>query len=134
MTTCGASLLTRGYVTLHILGSASIYWSLLPFTGFLALLTADRGWPSPKRVDDFFCGYLPWMIWLTAAIAIDRPGAYVFWEITAVIAFLASGWLDRRLFATWWKYAVFRLVSILLWFGIFGFSWPYSEAAWRLSQ
>lgn len=134
MTTCGASLLTRGYVTLHILGSAAVYWSLLPFSGFLGLLATDRRWPEPQRVHDFFRGYLPWMIWLTLAIAINQPAAYLFWEITAVAAFVASGWFDRRLFANGWKYTVFRAVSILLWFTVFVFSWPWSEIAWRLAQ
>lgn len=136
MTTCGSSLLTSGYLTLHILGSAALYWSLLPLTGLLGLVVADREWPEAERADRFFRGYWPWMVWLTGASifasANMTPADDWFWEIAAVVAFVASSWLDYRFFGDWRKFAVFRVVSFLSWFGIFAASWPWSEIAWRL--
>lgn len=137
MTTCGSSLLTNGYLTLHILGSAAFYWSLLPLTGFLGLWAAEGHWPEAGRVHGFFRSYWPWMIWLTGAAAYAGanlgPAGYWFWEIAAIAALLASSWLDYRFFGHWRRFAVFRVVSLTLWAGIFAGSWLWSEIAWRLS-
>lgn len=136
MTACGVSLLMNGYLSVHILGSAALYWSLLPLTGFLGLFAAERRLPEASRVDDFFRGYQPWMIWLTAAAAFAgvNPGPldFWFWEITAVAALLASSWLDYRFFGEWKKFAVSRTVSAVLWAAVFAGSWLWSEIAWRL--
>lgn len=136
MTTCGISLLTNGYLTLHIFGSAAIYWSLLPLTGFLGLCAAERRWPEAQRAHDFFRSYWPWMIWLTGASAYASvnmgPAGYWFWEIAAVAALFASSWLDYRFFGHWKKFAVFRFVSLTVWAAIFAGSWLWSEIAWRL--
>jgi hypothetical protein len=141
ITTCAVSLLTNGYLTLHLLGSASLYWSLLPLTTLAGLAAADRRWPEPRRVHDYFRSYLPWVVWLTAASAYFAAGTrgsmvtdFVIWEIAAVLALLAAWWMDWRFFANGLQFAVSRAVSLVLWIAIFAAEWPWSEFAWRLSR
>lgn len=134
---CCISLLTQSRLSLHIVGSTAIYWSLVPFTAIAGLAAVQRGWPKAQAVDRFFVGYAPWLLWMIAfAIygpgAVGTPAAFTFWEVAAAVVLLWSCWIDYRFFGSAGKLLLHRAVSWTLFTAIFAGSWIWVEIAERL--
>jgi len=71
---CAISLFTTRSLTLRLVGPATIYWSFVPLAEIIAL--AAVGWREPhalsfaRRIDLFFTGHGPWLLWLIGLSAI----------------------------------------------------------------
>ena len=59
------------------------------------------------------------------------PAAFTFWEASAAIVLLWSGWIDYRFFGSVQKLALHRTVSWTLFVAIFAGAWIWNEIAWR---
>jgi hypothetical protein len=90
---CVTSLITFPGITLRLAGPATLSWSFVPLAEVLGLAVACAGegrrLPFGRKVDLFFMGYLPWLLWLTG-IAIT----FSFLSTARAFALLDSVWLD----------------------------------------
>jgi hypothetical protein len=104
---CTISLITFPGLTLRLAGPSVIYWTFIPLAEILALgLTCGRKSGSlsfPEKVDLFFAGHLPWLLWLiglSAAFSFFSPGeafafTQPFWLLCAAPAVIVwSAWID----------------------------------------
>ena len=133
------SLLTSGHFSLHLVGSAAIYWAFVPLVQIAGLVAVWRAWPEPRVVDRYFTGHGPWLLWMIAfaaynssAGAVDSPVAFTCWEATAAAVLVWSCWIDYRFFGSIQKLALHRAVSWTLFAGIFAGTSIWNEIAWRL--
>src|SRR5262245_57713598 len=103
---CAVSLMTSGRLTLRLAAPATVYWSFIPLLGIAGLALVARRRMSARLVDEFFAGYLPWVLWLTAfsgvwaflppVDAFGHSGYPFVWELAAVVAAAWAGFLDFR--------------------------------------
>jgi hypothetical protein len=104
---CVTSLLTFSGLTLRLAAPGTFYWSFVPLAEVLALAVAcagERGRvPFRTKVDLFFTGHLPWLLWLTglAATFSFLPAAQAFaltdslWLYCAApVVIVWSAWID----------------------------------------
>jgi len=104
---CTISLITFPGLTLRLAGPSAIYWSFIPLAEIVALALICRKGNEllsfPSKVDLFFAGHLPWLLWLTglsAAFSFLSPGeafafAQPFWlYYVAPAVIIWSAWID----------------------------------------
>lgn len=110
---CVTSLLTYPGITLRLAGPGTFYWSFVPLAEVLGLAAAcagDRRRVSFRtKVDLFFTGHLPWLLWLAGfgimfsflpaeqAFALTNR-LWLYWVAPLVIVW--SAWIDFCFFRT----------------------------------
>ena len=104
---CTISLVTFPGLTLRLVGPSAIYWSFIPLAQILALALIcgkrNSALSFASKLDLFFSGHLPWLLWLAGigaafsfvsparAFAFTRP----FWLLYAAPAVIVwSAWID----------------------------------------
>jgi hypothetical protein len=105
---CSVSLMTSGRVTLRLAGPATVYWSFLPLAGIAGLAVVSGRGLHAETIDEFFHGYLPWMllivafaaIWafVPAPVAFARTDDPLVWEGLAVVPLVWSSRTDLHFF------------------------------------
>jgi hypothetical protein len=123
----GISLLATGRFSLHVVGSAAIYWSLLPLAEIVGLAAVRRKWPEAPVVDRFFTGHGPWLLFIIAFAAFGSAAVLNLWVAAAVAVLMWSCWIDYRFFASVGKLVLHRAVSWTLFAMFFAGSWMWME-------
>jgi hypothetical protein len=134
------SLLVTGRLSLHVVGSTSLYWSFLPLIEIAGIAVAERRWPKSAMVDRFFWGHGPWLMFVIALTAyassesgrLPSQAMFRFWIGLAVAALVWSCWIDYRFFGSLRKLAVQRAVSWTLFAAITSGAWVSVELSARL--
>ena len=97
---CSVSLMTSGRVTLRLAGPATVYWSFVPLAGIAGLAAVSGRRLHAETIDEFFHGYLPWMLliiafaalwaFVPAPVAFARTGYPFVWEGLAMVALVSA--------------------------------------------
>jgi hypothetical protein len=105
---CSVSLMTSGRVTLRLAGPATVHWSFVPLAGIAGLAVVSGRRLRAETIDEFFHGYLPWMLliiafaalwaFVPAPIAFARTGYAWVWEGLATVALVWSSRTDLHFF------------------------------------
>jgi hypothetical protein len=105
---CSVSLMTSGRVTLRLAGPATVYWSFVPLAGIAGLAVVSGRRLHAETIDEFFRGYLPWMLlivafaalwaFIPAPVAFARTDDPLVWEGLAVVPLVWSSRTDLHFF------------------------------------
>lgn len=112
---CVTSLITFPGITLRLAGPAALSWSFVPLAEVLGLAVACAGDGARvgfgRKVDLFFMGYLPWLLWLTGIATtfsfLSTARAF------ALLDWLWLGWAGAIVIAwsAWIDFCFFRSVA-----------------------
>lgn len=101
---CTISLVTFPGLTLRLAGPSTVYWSFVPLVEILAfaVVSGSINLPFSRKVDLFFTGHLPWLLWLaclSCAFSFLSPGSAFAMSIVwlygvAPVVMVWSLWID----------------------------------------
>ncbi len=115
---CVTSLITFPGITLRLAGPAALCWSFVPLAEVLGLAVACAGEGARvgfgRKVDLFFMGYLPWLLWPTGI-------ATTFSFLSTARAFVLLDWL-------WLGWAGAIVIAWSAWIDFCTVSWNLSAA------